>query len=37
MARIGADETGKGRPFMLRVMQELMRSCSVICAPARAL
>lgn len=37
MARIGSEEFGKGRPFMLRVMQELMRSGSVICAPARAL
>ncbi len=37
MARIGSEDAGKGLPFMLRVMQELMRPCSVISAPARAI
>ena len=37
MACISGESTGNGLPFMLRVMQELMRSSMVISAPVRAL
>lgn len=37
MACISGESLGKGLPFMLRVMQELMRSSMLIGPPDRAL